>query len=283
MLQRTLSYLVKHPLRVMKMVARDPREAWIKFEDRYFERRERRAGVVKYQARADWEQRLHELLGVPWPCEATSQFRQLWSQLVDPLEATGVRVGPEAFGSWNDGDAALVRAVWCLVHHLKPLSVVETGVAHGFTSRFILEALEHNGDGRLFSIDLPPIDPVLRAQVGSAVGDKLRERWTYIEGSSRLRLPKLLAGLRQLDLFIHDSLHSERNVRFEMDRVWSCLRPGGFIVVDDIDANNGFQSFSAAFPDNESLVCEAEPIHPDLRRFNQKGLFGIVFKPPATR
>jgi len=26
------------------------------------------------------------------------------------------------------------------------------------------------------------------------------------------------------------------------------------------------------------MICEAEPIHPDLRRFNKKGQFGIILK-----
>jgi hypothetical protein len=30
------------------------------------------------------------------------------------------------------------------------------------------------------------------------------------------------------------------------------------------------------------LVCEAEPIRPDLRRFNKKGLFGIILKMSDT-
>jgi hypothetical protein len=29
---------------------------------------------------------------------------------------------------------------------------------------------------------------------------------------------------------------------------------------------------------HKSLICEAEPLHPDLRRFNKKGLFGVVLK-----
>jgi hypothetical protein len=84
-----------------------------------------------------------------------------------------------------------------------------------------------------------------------------------------------------MDLFIHDSLHSERNVRFELDRAWAALRPGGAIVVDDIDANWGFRSFLETHPAHLSLVCEAEPLRPDLRRSNQRGLFGIVLKNPV--
>ena len=91
-------------------------------------------------------------------------------------------------------------------------------------------------------------------------------------------MPTVLSQLGEIDLFVHDSLHSEGNVRFEMDRAWSALRPGGAIVVDDIDMNRGFQSFTQTFSGHQSVVCEAEPLHPDLRRFNKKGLFGIILK-----
>lgn len=190
--------------------------------------------------------------------------------------------GPLSFGPWNDGDAGLVRSIWCLVRHLRPERVVETGVAHGLTSRFILEALEQNDRGHLWSIDLPPLDPDLRRQVGMAVGPGFSDRWTYIHGSSRRRLPKLLSQLRQIDLFVHDSLHSERNVRFELDQAWAVLRPGGALVIDDIDANWGFHSFNETFAGQPNLVCEAEPLRPDHRRFNGKGLFGIVLKPGSA-
>ena len=115
-----------------------------------------------------------------------------------------------------------------------------------------------------------------------AVGGGHSDRWTYIKGSSRRHLPGLLDALGQIDLFIHDSLHSERNVRFELDRTWPILGPKGALVVDDVDANWGFQLFSQTIPDQFSLICEAEPLHPDLRRFNKKGLFGIILKTPTT-
>jgi len=54
------------------------------------------------------------------------------------------------------------------------------------------------------------------------------------------------------------------------------------LVVDDVDANWGFQLFNQTIPDQFSLICEAEPLHPDLRRFNKKGLFGIILKTPIS-
>jgi hypothetical protein len=148
--------------------------------------------------------------------------------------------------------------------------------------RFILEALSTNGDGHLWSIDLPPLERSWRQQVGMAVGDGHPGRWPYIKGSSRRRLPGLLDELGQIDLFIHDSLHSERNVRFELERTWPILGPKGAVVVDDVDANWAFRSFSQTIPCQNSLLCEAEPLRPDLRRFNKKGLFGIILKTPIA-
>ena len=120
--------------------------------------------------------------------------------------------------------------------------------------------------------------PYAPDEIGAAVDGRIQHRWSYIPGSSRRRLPGLISQLGEIDLFVHDSLHSERNVRFEMDRAWAALRPGGAIVVDDIDANRGFHSFTQSFSGCDSMVCEAEPLCPDLRRFNKKGMFGIVLK-----
>ena len=61
------------------------------------------------------------------------------------------------------------------------------------------------------------------------------------------------------------------------------MAPNGAIVVDDVDANWGFRSFTLAFTAQRSMIGEAEPLRPDLRRFNKKGLFGILLKQPAAQ
>ena len=276
---KTVKYLLQHPKRTITAVTDDPVEAWIKLRDRYAERQERRAPLYAYRAECSWEERLHAFLGVAWPCTAACEFNLSWPKFLESFQEKGIRVGPMSFGSWNDGDPGLVRAIWCLTIHLRARKVVETGVGHGITSRFVLEAFRKNGFGHLWSVDLPPLDPALRRRVGIAVDNRHRHRWSYIEGSSRRRLPDLFSKTGHIDLFIHDSLHSERNVRFEIDHAWKHLNPGGAIVVDDIDANGGFQSFREKFPALQSFICEAEPLYPDLRRKNKQGLFGIILKP----
>jgi hypothetical protein len=278
MLGIPLRYLLKNPVSATADLAADPFETLTTIHDAYIAQRERRRPQCPYQHDRDWQKSLHEWLGISWPCDIVSEFWTLWSEVISELEAKDIRAGPESFQWWNDGDAGFVRTVWCLTRHLRPKKIVETGVAHGVTSRFILEALRRNGDGHLWSIDLPPLERNWREHIGAAVGDRFPDRWSFIKGSSRRRLPKLLSCLGEIDLFIHDSLHSERNVRFEIDRAWAALSPKGALVVDDIDANWGFHSFTRTFSGHRSLICEAEPLHPDLRRFNEKGLFGIVLK-----
>jgi hypothetical protein len=273
---------LKHPGTTVGDIAADPLQLWLTIQDEYAAVREGSRPKYRYQPDEKWEQRLHESLGVPWPCSEASEFWALWPELIRELEAKGIRPGPESFQWWNDGDAGLVRAIWCLIRHKRPKNVVETGVAHGVTSRCVLEALERNGSGHLWSIDLPPTDRFWRNQVGAAVGDGFADRWSYVEGSSRRRLPSLLSSLGEIDLFIHDSLHSERNVRFELDQAWSALAVNGAIVVDDVDSNWGFRSFTQGFANQQSIIAEAEPLRPDTRRFNGKGLFGIILKQPIA-
>jgi predicted O-methyltransferase YrrM len=224
----------------------------------------------EYSINHDWRARI----GVS--NDDRRQTEQRWPSILNRLEEQGIRPGPESYLWWNDGDPALIQAVWCLVRRLEATKVVETGVAHGLTSRFILEALSMRC-GHLWSIDLPPSwAPEKHREIGSAVLD--RSNWSLILGSSRQRLPRLLKDVSPIDMFIHDSEHSASNMFFEMSLAWKALRPGGALVVDDIDQNWAFAEFAKQVK-CERLVGEAEPIRPDQRRFNQKGLFGVLLKP----
>jgi predicted O-methyltransferase YrrM len=268
--------------RLAGRLASDPVEAWFRLREKLMDRQEGRRPRCPYAADADWERRLHAHLGAPWPCPEAAEFRELWPAILGSLRAKGLEVGVGFFAGWNDGEPESMRAIWCLTRHLRPARVVETGVARGITSRIVLEALERNGSGHLWSIDLPQLlRPELNEQVGAAVDQRLRRRWSYVEGSSRRRLPGLLARLGQIDLFIHDSRHTEYNTRFELEQAWSRLRPGGVAVADDIDTNWGFRAFTAAHPGHPALVCPAMPPQQDPRRWNGSGLFGIVRKEAA--
>lgn len=65
------------------------------------------------------------------------------------------------------------RVVYALIRALKPAQVIEVGVASGGTSTHILSALEVNGKGNLWSVDIVP-------DCGLNVPANLRHRWTFV-------------------------------------------------------------------------------------------------------
>jgi Methyltransferase domain len=281
----------KRLLAIARAVEADPIEALLNIEAKVAERKElrskRRKGVggfmpwppCPYEADQDWEPRLHELVGAAWPCVYVDPFWALWQDVMRSFESQGVRLGRGAFAGWGDGEPGLVRTAWCLVHHLRPAKVVETGVARGISSRFILEAFVHNQRGHLWSVDLPPpLDRGLHNQIGTAVPDNLRDRWTYVRGSTRRRLPGLLREVGEIDLFIHDSRHTERNLMFELQHAWAALRQNGVAVADDVDLNCGFHAFKDSRIGCPSLICLAEPLRLDHGRQDDRGVFGVILK-----
>jgi hypothetical protein len=222
-----------------------------------------------YAVVEDWMPALHKAIDTQWPCQESEKFDDIWDATISGLMSAGLRVGLASYRGWNDGDRAQAQAVWCLVAHLRPATVVETGVAHGLLSRVILEGLHRNGNGHLWSVDLPAVDPALHHEIGIAVPEDLRSSWTYVEGTSRQRLPGLVRKLQRVDLFIHDSLHTGRNTYFELDTVWPALPPGGVAVVDDIHRNLGFSRFVERVAPGTSITT---------RHVVGDGLWGIAIK-----
>lgn len=144
-----------------------------------------------------------------------------------------------------------------LVRLTQPDVVVETGVCDGFSSRFLLLAMERNGRGTLHSIDLPSQDVELvpggarqtdRLPEGRPTGwlvpDNLRRRWHLHLGDTKELLPKLMRTLGTIDIFIHDSLHTYDHMLFEYGTAWPYLRGGGILLSDDTDWNEAFPEFA---------------------------------------
>ncbi len=115
---------------------------------------------------------------------------------------------------------------YALIRLLQPRLVVETGVNNGFSTRFLLLAMERNGCGLLHSIDMPiPQEDVrhLGKEIGWLVPGRLRARWQFHLGDARELLPKLLQELGAVDMFIHDSLHTHDHMLFESTRILMLL------------------------------------------------------------
>jgi hypothetical protein len=266
---------VGYAARAVGAIAAQPYEGLERVLERVAEDAEVRRRSWRYVPTHDAERRLHELLEIPWPCDARAEFDELWPLLMGRLRRQGRDIGRGAFGGWDDADAGLGRVTFCLTRHLRPHAVVETGVARGLTSSIILDGLERNGRGRLWSIDLPPlIDADLGEQIACAVEDAQRPRWTLLKGSSRRLLGALVAGLPCVGLFVHDSMHTTRNVGFELGVIWPALAQGGGAIIDDVEKNRAFGAFTRAHPEARAVVFSAD---------DRRALFGCLIKPRAEQ
>jgi len=168
------------------------------------------------------------------------------------ITETLAKTGRTQYGQIRGGDI-----LYMVVRAVKPLVVVETGVAAGVSSAFILKALEENDKGILYSIDLPNYEMVYcskirkeassilppNAKPGFVIPHKLKNRWVLKIGKSSDILPELLNHLGRINLFLHDSEHTYENMMFEYNISWPYLSKGGILLSHDVEWNNAFNDF----------------------------------------
>ena len=144
--------------------------------------------------------------------------------------------------------------MYSLVRELKPVTVIETGVASGVSSYFLLKALAENNRGILISIDLPNLsDPKCYVNkdgrrdfvytppdrgVGWLVPQRLKSRWKLVFGNSLDLLPQIEV---KPDLFYHDSDHSYAVMMKEYD--WAYNNGSKFTLSDDISWSRAWMEF----------------------------------------
>ncbi len=142
------------------------------------------------------------------------------------------------------------HTIYVVVRVLQPKIMVETGVANGKSSALILRAMQKNGLGRLYSVDLPTFEgaspdigrgTIPRGhQPGWLVPETLKPRWNLSIGDAADVLPKLQAEVPAIDIFFHDSLHTYEHMSFELETAKKWLRRPGAVLCDDVRENEAF-------------------------------------------
>ena len=126
---------------------------------------------------------------------------------------------------------------------IKPEIIVETGVAYGVSSSYILQALSENNKGKLISIDSIFRPWQSKKMIGSAIPKNLLQRWELKIGTSEKLLDDIFKKFPLIDIFLHDSLHTYKNMSFEFEKAWPFINEGGFLLSDDVISNNAFSDF----------------------------------------
>ena len=137
--------------------------------------------------------------------------------------------------------------LYLLVRALRPRRVVETGVRPGYSTAWILSALEANGSGELTSLGPGPTEgrsPGVRdVTVGQFVAPSLRGRWTLALGNTEEHFQGILSHNSGVDLFLYDNGPEVGRARFELRMAWGALSSRGVLLSHHVDANSAFAEF----------------------------------------
>jgi len=147
--------------------------------------------------------------------------------------------------------------LYLIVRAARPRRVVETGVRPGYSTAWILAALDANGAGELTSLGPGPTNGrstgVRDVGVGQFVAPSLRSRWTLALGNSEERLREILAHSSGVDLFFYDNGPDVARARFELRAAWEALSGPGILLAHHVDANTAWSDF-----------CRAQGVPPQL-------------------
>jgi predicted O-methyltransferase YrrM len=141
------------------------------------------------------------------------------------------------------GGGGHIPLLYFFTRHLKAKTVVETGVAAGWSSQTILTAIhKNNNDGHLYSSDFPYFRYENPEQyVGFVVIPSLKEQWTLHIDGDRNNIPKIDKAVETIDLLHYDSDKSSKGRKY----VWNTLSPklssNALVIYDDIQDNMHFR------------------------------------------
>jgi predicted O-methyltransferase YrrM len=192
---------------------------------------------------AEWDSWLEDLRGDAVMAEAYDRAK--------PVLAHRSGTADRYLISWHERVAAAMAQVevfYMMTRALRPVSILETGVAFGMTTSLVVAALRHNGSGRLLSIDRPNIDihvHVGDSETGILVPEAYRDRWQLVEADAVYELP---ARIRDsgVDMFVHDSMHTYEHMAYEFCLAAMHLPHNGILISDDILWNSAFVDVTRA-------------------------------------
>lgn len=129
--------------------------------------------------------------------------------------------------------------IYSMVRIFQPDTVLETGVANGISSYYILNALSKNNKGMLQSMDID-------FNVGELLQETERGRWrlnVIHKSSANADFKNVVSSLPKIDIFIHDSDHSYMWQMLEYETVYEKIRDDGVLASDDVDFSYAFEDF----------------------------------------
>lgn len=156
------------------------------------------------------------------------------------------------------GGEADLELLYYLAEHCKAKTIVETGVAYGWSSSVLLLSLKNRKGGILYSSDMPYAKMNNENFVGCLVPDELKSNWCLIRLPDRQAFSKIERQISSIDLCHYDSDKSYRGRMWAYKWLWSKLRRGGIFISDDVNDNVAFKDFAETVA-KEPMIIFYEP------------------------
>lgn len=208
------------------------RKLWIRLRER---------GTVNRQRTIGWC-RTHEVDAARW---ARSIDAALWEEAEAFSREQRERANRKSSEMGLQlGGAGFYELLYFLVRLTCPQTIVETGVAFGFSSRAFLRALSQNAStpARLYSSDFPYFRLAEPERIiGCLVEPELRASWVLLIGSDRKNLKRIAREVERIDLFHYDSDKSYSGREFALRTLSRRLADGAPVMFDDIQDNFHFR------------------------------------------
>ena len=175
------------------------------------------------------------------------------------------------------GGAANLDLLYWIAEHLQARTVIETGVALGWSSLAMLLSLSNRPGSLLASTDMPcrGLDADSRllsseGYVGCVVPDHLKNYWRIYPFAYREGLPMALNTFSNPDMCHYDSDKSYAGRSWAYPKLWDALRAGGYLISDDIGDNLALRDFCIHVNQTPIIVVmPADPLNPspDERKY----------------
>lgn len=200
------------------------------------------------------EQAIEKLFGIPFQ-KFSEQFPQEYQNALEIQNNCPIKMG----------GAGALELLFAACEFTKAKSVVETGVAYGWSSFASLTSLDKR-NGTLYSSDMPYLGQDGDQYVGCIVPQHLKNNWKLFRHADRESLPKILKETQQIDVVHYDSDKSYEGMKWAYETLFPYVNKGGIFISDDINDNSAFQDF-----------CEQQNIEPTVVEFEGK-FVGVIVK-----
>lgn len=159
-------------------------------------------------------------------------------RIIDEAYSSVIESGAIASPSYFRKSSAI--ALYLMILREKPKIIVETGISDGMSSYIILKALGRLGSGKLYSIDLPSAGKpqVINRKPGWIVPEIYKSFWEVYLGKSKRVLPRIASKIDHVDIFLHDSEHTYKNMLYEFRWAVNLANDGTLILSDDALSND---------------------------------------------